>query len=86
MRFTHDAELDEPGDGPQMKAAIAWCRKAKIPVYRPSPTQLKFENLNFFPTTGTLHYDNQRKLDLRGLAGLQTLLERIWGSKLPPID
>lgn len=85
MRFTHDTELDEEGDGPAMKSAIAWCRKAKVPVYRPSPTHLKFDTLNFFPSTGTLHYDNQRKLAIQGLSGLKTLLERQWRVALPPI-
>lgn len=81
-RFQPANQLSEEGDPREMTAAITWLIKSRIPVYRASPIQLKIGSLSFYPSTGTINFDNCR----RGLAGLKTTLENALRRELPAID
>lgn len=69
-----------------VEEAKDWLRRAGIPYSFASPIHIKIETLNFYPTTGTLNFDNHRRLPERGLAGLKEVLERFTGRVLPPVN
>jgi hypothetical protein len=84
--FQPAEDLHWAGDDERMTAAIDWLIKSGIPVSRTSAIQLKIGSLSFYPATGTLNFDNQRRLLEIGLEGLKTVLERSTGRTLPEID
>ena len=79
-------ELRWTGDHALMVAAIDWLTKSGIPVSRSSAIQLKIGSLSFYPGTGTINFDNQRRLSEIGLEGLKAVLERATGRVLPAVD
>lgn len=85
-RFQPANQLSEEGDPREMTAAITWLIKSRIPVYRASAIQLKIGSLSFYPSTGTINFDNCRREPVRGLAGLKTTLENALRRELPAID
>ena len=62
-----------------------WLERASIPFSRPTELHFKIGSLNFFPTSGTLHFDAHRRLPVRGLGALRTLLQRTLKRNLPPL-
>ena len=69
-----------------IERTLAWLRRAGVPFEQPWPNHIKIGILNFYPTSGTLNYDNKPRLSERGLAGLKLTLERLLRRELPPID
>lgn len=60
----------------QMKDAMDELRRLKIPFSRRNAHQLKFGPVNYYPTKGTIHVDEERtKRKEVGLAALLAVLE-----------
>jgi hypothetical protein len=76
-RASLTAPLRRPGDTAAMTAAIDWCETNSVTVIRPSPHQLKFRTLNFYPDRGTIQYDQHRAETLRGLPVFQAAVTRM---------
>lgn len=70
----------------RISQALAWLRTAGVPYDCPTPHHIKIGALNFYPTTGTLHFDQESSLPERGLIGLRSVLGRRLRRELPPID
>lgn len=85
-RFQAANELSEEGDSKEMRTAIEWLIKSRLPVYRASPIQLKIGPLSFYPSSGTINFDNRRREPVRGLPGLRLTLENALRRALPPIE
>ena len=66
--------LEQPDDEPEMTAAIAAIREAGYPVVRTSEFQLKVGPVNFWPRSGKIHIDDERKCQLKGVVALLDLL------------
>jgi len=66
--------------------ALAWLSAAGVTYDCPTPHHVKIGDLNFYPTTGTIHFDQMRPLPERGLSGLRTVLSRRLKRELPPVD
>jgi hypothetical protein len=63
-------------DDPAMVEAIVWLSRQRIAFARVSPYQLKIgPSLSFYPVKGTLRYDGEPALPVRGLSALQALLK-----------
>lgn len=65
--------------------ACDWLNSAKVPYEQPTALHIKIGALNFYPTSGTLHFDRQPRLPERGLTGLRTVLQRRLRRDLPPV-
>jgi hypothetical protein len=76
-RASLQAPLRRPGDTAAMTTAIDWCEANGVCVIRPSPHQLKFRTLNFYPDKGTIQYDQHRSETLRGLTAFQAAVSRM---------
>lgn len=60
--------LHRSGDTPRMTEAVTWAEKAGLdPLYRPHPAQLKFGPVNFWPNTGKIYVDGQKRCTDHGL-------------------
>lgn len=60
--------LRRSGDTPRMTEAVTWAEKAGLdPFFRPHIAQLKFGPVNFWPNTGKIHVDGQKRCTDHGL-------------------
>lgn len=58
-----------------MRAAIDELERRNVDFIRPTQHQLKIDDINFYPDTGTIVVDNGRALLQRGLEELLKLIE-----------
>ena len=74
----------EPAGARNVSFVLEWLEKGRVPdVVRLGPNYLKIGDLNFYPSTGTIHRDNQPRMVERGLVGLKLVLERALKRQLP---
>lgn len=73
----HYLPLHRPGDTPWMTAAVTWAEKAGLdPLWRPDPYQLKCGTINFWPNTGTVSVDGEKRCLDRGLDAFKAAVMR----------
>ena len=65
-----------PPDALPMAKACARLTALGLKYYRPTPFQLKIGPVSFWPNTGALHVDGERRSNLKGWDNLLTLLRR----------
>lgn len=65
-----------------MTDAIAAIEQVGHRVHRPSPYQLKIGGINFWPNTGKITIDPDRKYPERGLPAVLELIRAQYGLKL----
>ncbi len=58
-------------DCPEMTEAIEWFINRGYRPYRVSPHQLKWRNLSYYPTSGTIRPDDAPRLPGKGLQALE---------------
>lgn len=61
-------------DSPAMSQAIDWLEARRYAVRRTSEIQLKIGPVNFYPDSGSINLDEQKRLNKFGLAGLKAVL------------
>lgn len=67
----------KPHDEPCVRAAIQALTERNIRFTRPSSTHIKVGDFNFYPTTGTINRDGERKSPQRGLEAFLALLQNV---------
>lgn len=76
--------LRRPDDSPAMTAAIDWFHEHRLPVARVSPLQLKFRDLSYYPHSGSMNRDQQRRMEGTGLPALERVVCQMLGVERLP--
>lgn len=69
--------LKRPGDLPAMTEAIDWFVQRGLAVERVSPLQLKYGDLNYYPHSGVMNFDQHPRMDERGLEALGRVVDEL---------
>ena len=67
-----------------IEEAVRWLEASGIVYSRVTDVHFKIGKLNFYPTSGTINFDNERRLPEGGLTGLKLVLEHSLKRQLPP--
>ena len=67
--------LRRPGDLPAMTEAIDWFERRGLAVERVSPLQLKYGELNYYPHSGAMNFDQLPRMEGRGLEALGRVVD-----------
>ena len=68
--------LHNENDTPQMRDAIDVFDRERLAVARKSPHHLKCGPLNYWPSTGKIHFDDGPKIAENGLDALGTIIHK----------
>jgi hypothetical protein len=68
--------LHNKNDPTQMRDAIHVFDRERLAVARKSPHHLKCGPLNYWPSTGKIHFDDRQKIAEKGLDALIILIDK----------
>ena len=84
-RSSKHGPIRSASDGPEMTEAIEWFIQHSYRPYRVSPHQLKWRNLSYYPSSGTVRPDDGRSLKAKGLYALERAMCDVLGEEHLPL-
>ncbi len=67
--------LRQPGDSERWAATADWVEAERITATRPTMSQLKVGQMNFYPDKGTIHRDGEPAMTVRGLRAFKIAVD-----------